>query len=367
MRPQLLWLALLLWPLSVQAQNLDPYQRLRQSGEGYAQVTPGRAFSFPLDHLPHEGYRIEWWYLTGNLTDARGRRWGIQWTLFRSQQSPMEDPGGWSSHTVWMAHAAVTTPTGHRHARRYARGGIGQAGVAVRDGRFAAWLDDWRLQAEGAAMFPAELDIEAGGAQVSLVLDHTTPFVLQGEGGYSRKSVQGQASYYYSQPQLRLKGRITVDGEVTEVSGDGWLDREWSSQPLADTQQGWDWFSLHLADGHALMVYRLRHEDGQDWLSGSWVSPAGESTTLGAGEIELEVLDRRRVNTPTRDDPKATRELPLSWQIRLPQLGRTWTVEALLDDQWMGGQFPYWEGVVLVNDGQDGAGYLELTGYPPTR
>jgi len=351
--------------LWAQAQSVDPYQTLRQSGEGFAEVVPGRVFEFPADDLAHPGYRIEWWYLTGNLTDDTGRRWGVQWTLFRSQQSPQPDPGGWSSNVVWMAHAAVTTPDGHRHARRYARGGIGEAGVAVSDGRFEAWMDDWRLRGAGEAMFPADLAFDAEGARVQLHIDSHTPYVLQGKGGYSQKSSQGQASYYYSQPHLQLSGTIDVDGQMVQVRGDGWLDREWSSQPLADNQQGWDWFSLHLADGHALMVYRLRHADGQHWLSGSWVTPSGESTTLGPDDISLEVLERRVVRTPGADRPDEQRELPLRWRVSLPRMGKSWVVTAARDDQWMGGQFPYWEGVVLVNDGRDGTGYLELTGYPP--
>jgi len=348
----------------VQAQSVDPYQTLRQGGAGFAEVTPGRVFTFPADDLPHPGYRIEWWYLTGNLTDEAGRRWGIQWTLFRSQQSPEPDPGGWSSHVVWMAHAAVTTPDGHRHARRYARGGVGQAGVELKAGRWQAWLDDWRLAARGEAMFPAELQFDADGAQVQLEVASSTPYVLQGRDGFSQKSAQGQASYYYSQPHLRLTGAIMVDGQRVAVRGDGWLDREWSSQPLADNQQGWDWFSLHLSDGHALMVYRLRHDDGQHWLSGSWVTPEGKSTTLGPQDIALEVLERRDVKTPTQAQPDQVRALPLRWRVSLPGRGNSWVVDALIDDQWMGGQFPYWEGVVLVNDGRDGTGYLELTGYP---
>jgi len=361
------WLsACLLWLLTSAgfAQSVDPYDTLRHRGDGFEQVTPGRVFTFPQDHQPHPGYRIEWWYLTGNLADEAGRRWGIQWTLFRSQQSPDPDPGGWSSNVVWMAHAAVTTPEGHRHARRYARGGIGQAGVGLDDGGFRAWLDDWQLRARGADMFPAQLVFDAEGAQVELMIASETPYVLQGSGGFSQKSTQGQASYYYSQPHLRLSGRITVDGQPVAVHGEGWLDREWSSQPLADNQQGWDWFSLHLADGHALMVYRLRHDDGQHWLSGSWVTPAGESTTLGPEDISLEVLERRLVKTPGASNPDETRELPLRWMVSLPRMGKSWRVEATQDDQWMGGQFPYWEGVVTINGGRDGVGYLEMTGYP---
>lgn len=356
----LLLMALLVGPASAQG---DPYQVLRSTGEGYASVVPGRVFAFPADHLAHPDYRIEWWYLTANLKDDAGRHWGLQWTLFRQAMSPATDTEGWDSNQIWMAHAAITTPDGHRHEQRFARGGVGQAEVRLEDGAFAAWLDDWSLSGDGAAMLPGRLRFTVGEAVIDMQLASDTPPVLQGKGGFSQKSAQGQASYYYSQPHIAVSGSVTLDGKPTTLTGTGWLDREWSSQPLADNQQGWDWFSLHLGDGHALMVYRLRHDDGKHWLSGSWVAPDGSARTLAADEIELTVLDTRRVRTPTSANPEATRDLPLSWRVSLPGLKREWTVRALIDDQWMGGRFPYWEGVVLVDEGASGVGYLELTGY----
>ena len=69
--------------------------------------------------------------------------------------------------------------------------------------------------------------------------------MLQGDGGYSRKSLREQASYYYSQPHYTAKGVLTIDDKPVDVTGQAWLDREWSSQPLASDQSGWDWLSLH--------------------------------------------------------------------------------------------------------------------------
>ena len=79
------------------AQAQDPYQLLRESGEGFAQVQPGRAFIFPQDHYPHERFKIEWWYLTANLTGSDGRDYGIHWTLFRQAMNAASNPGGWQS------------------------------------------------------------------------------------------------------------------------------------------------------------------------------------------------------------------------------------------------------------------------------
>ena len=114
----------------------------------------------------------------------------------------------------------------------------------------------------------APLELTASGADFSyaLRLDADRPLVLQGDAGYSRKSDRGQASYYYSQPWFNATGRLIIDDQPVEVTGLAWMDREWSSQPLAPDQTGWDWFSLHLNSGEKLMLYRLRQKDGRNNL-----------------------------------------------------------------------------------------------------
>ncbi len=342
----------------------DVLDDLRDGSGGYAQVVPGKVLAFPRDHAAHPAYRIEWWYLTANLLDPDQRHWGLQWTLFRQAMSPDPAPQDWSNNQMWMAHAAITTPDGHVHEERFARGGIGQAGVnsIERDGFFNAWMDDWQWRSSAPALFPAELRFTVDDYEVVMQLDSNGALVANGINGYSQKSAQGQASYYYSQPHIRVQGMIRQGSTQTQLRGQGWLDREWSSQALADNQQGWDWFSLHLDDGHKLMVYQLRHDDGEHWISGSWIDPQGSFRHLQQDDIDLQLLQTRKVNT----GEGSSRVVPLEWRIRLPDLDRSWRVRPLYDDQWMATRIPYWEGVVLVSDGRDasvGVGYMELTGY----
>ena len=271
---------------------------------------------------------------------------------------------GWDSNQLWMAHAAVTTPDGHFHEQRFARGGIGQAGVnrIERDGYFNAWLDDWEWRSDSAALLPARLVFSVGEHTVELRLQANGELVENGVAGYSQKSAQGQASYYYSQPHIRVQGHVGGPGNRIEVAGQGWLDREWSSQPLAENQQGWDWFSLHLDDGYKLMVYQLRHDDGAHWLSGNWIDPRGRYRLIRGDAINLEATRFSPLDT----GGEQVRELPLEWDLALAAEGRRWRIRPLYDDQWMDTSFPYWEGVVLVEDengARAGVGYMELTGY----
>ena len=49
----------------------------------WREAAPGYAFAFPRDHASHPDYKIEWWYYTGNVATATGRRFGYQLTFFR--------------------------------------------------------------------------------------------------------------------------------------------------------------------------------------------------------------------------------------------------------------------------------------------
>src|SRR4029079_7054002 len=74
---------------------------LSESADGFALVQPGRTFAFPADHGPHPEFRIEWWYVTANLADARGTAYGAQWTLFRQAIVAGGPPEGWGKQPIW--------------------------------------------------------------------------------------------------------------------------------------------------------------------------------------------------------------------------------------------------------------------------
>ncbi|RMQ49470.1 hypothetical protein ALQ04_03498 [Pseudomonas cichorii] len=328
---------------------------LGSQADEFSQVTPGRLFSFPEDHGQHPGFRIEWWYITATLKDQQGQDFGVQWTLFRNSLRPGVQGTGWNDNTIWLGHAAATSATRHHAAERYARGGVEQAGVKLTP--LTAWIDDWSLVSQSQVQTPlARMQLKASGQdfRYDLQLTSSKPLVLQGKQGYSQKSDLGQASYYYSQPFFEASGTLEMDGKSYQVSGHAWLDREWSSQLLTASQTGWDWFSLHLADGEQVMLYRMRHKNGDPYLSGTWISAEGKTQSLQASDVEMKPLSETEI---------AGRRLPTRWSIRIPGRNLDITTDALNPKAWMNVSIPYWEGPVKVSGSQTGVGYLEMTGY----
>jgi predicted secreted hydrolase len=329
---------------------------LADSAEGFAPVVPGKTFVFPADHGPHPDFRVEWWYVTANLKDAAGAAHGAQWTLFRLASRPGAELEGWANQQLWMAHAAVTRADTHRTSETFARGGVGQAGVEAKP--FRAWIDTWQMRGldpmRDADIAPLELTASSADFSYALRLYAGRPLVLQGNGGYSRKSERGQASYYYSQPFFKVTGSISIDDKSVEVSGQAWMDREWSSQPLAPDQTGWDWLSLHLNSGEKLMLYRLRQKDGRNDLYGNWIEPGGRSTEIASVDNSM---------TPKTLTEIEGRKIPTGWHIAIPGRGLAIDCTPLNPRSWMGTSFPYWEGPISFAGSHSGVGYLEMTGY----
>ena len=86
---------------------------------------------------------------------------------------------------------------------------------------------------------------------------------------------------------------MTVGEERFDVTGLAWKDHEWSTSALSEGAIGWDWISLQMDDGGALMLFEIRRADGtrEPLSAGTYVAPDGTLTHLAAGDWTLEVTD----------------------------------------------------------------------------
>jgi len=333
--------------------------------EGYLRADHSRSFRFPEDHGPHLGFRNEWWYITGNLDAENGDRFGFHITFFRVALAPRFSgdqafrSSDWATRHIWMGHSAITDVSARRHVseERFARESAGLAGAT--DPADAVWLEDWSLSGLGGDVW--QLGMGSGPYALELELNPLRQPVLQGDAGLSQKGREpGNASFYYSVPRIAAEGTIR-NGQTTRwVSGQAWLDREWSTSALDAEQVGWDWFALQLDDGTDIMYYQLRLEDGSpDPLSkGRWMPRSAPDRLLRQRDVEL--VPRRFATMPSG------RRYPVAWTLSLPEYGRKLSIEAVLDRQEMGSFIPYWEGAVDVRDAEGrkiGRGFVELTGY----
>ena len=322
--------------------------------------------AFPADFGAHLDARIEWWYVTGVLA-AGDRLWGFQITFFRAATgAAADDASRFAARQLLFAHGAVTDVAARRlrHDQRIARSGFGIAEASVID--TALVLRDWRLTRSGgagASRYAARAASDSGGFAFDLELAATQPLLLQGEDGVSRKGPRReQFSRYYSEPQLDVRGTLTIEGRPATVAGRAWLDHEWSDAYMDPAAVGWDWIGMNLDDGSALMAFRMRRADGSTlWSGGSHRRAGGATRYFVDGEVVF-------ASGRTWTSAASSTRYPVEWQVSTPN--GAFGVRALLDDQELDSRTStgaiYWEGLALLVDGAGrrvGHGYLEMTGY----
>ena len=326
----------------------------------FAPVVRGYTLEFPRDTGSHPEFRIEWWYVTGWLNPASEQPLGFQVTFFRGRPTLRQDnPSAFTPRQIIFAHAALSDPRVGRliRAQRAARAVFELAGAALNDTR--VWIDDWVLDYRSGSY---RVRIPAGELQLELALKPLQPPLLQGDKGVSRKGpARESASYYYSEPHLQVTGTVSHDGRALPVTGGAWLDHEWSSSYLPEQAAGWDWIGINLADGGALMAFRMRQKGGGVLWAGG---------TLRRADGGVQVFTPPDVGfTPRREwrSPRTGTRYPVAWIVRAGDLELA--IEPLMDDQENDTRTStgtiYWEGAVRAyrNGAVAGLGYLELTGY----
>jgi predicted secreted hydrolase len=356
------------------AQDPGP---MTQDHSPWREASAGYAFSFPRDHASHPDNKIEWWYYTGNVKTADGRRFGYQITFFRIgiEYAPA-NPSKWAVRDLYMTHLAVSDAKGqrYRYAEKLSRGGPGLAGALTN--RYYTWNDDWTagIRDQGSGIRGQRsgrehvLRANSPQAGIDLVLDEGKPPVIHGINGINQKGAQpGNASHYYSLTRMPTKGTIAIDGERFEVTGETWMDHEFSTSFLEPEQRGWDWLSMQLSDNREIMLYVMRRADGKH-------DPRSSGTIVDANGKSIHLSDKDFTLTPGRATftSKNGAVYPVEWTVTIPSHNISLQITTPLNDQELSLEqstgIAYWEGMIDVagqsgSQAVRGAGYLEMTGY----
>jgi predicted secreted hydrolase len=341
--------------------------------DGFAVPQPGRTFTFPRDHGSHDGFKIEWWYVTGHLRSADGRDFGFQLTFFRNlgpDPKPASPANPAFAHApIHLGHCALLDARNGRflHQSRINREGWdARADATTLDVRNGNWSLAFvpgstnRIRLAGAVQAEASLNLE---------LVPTKPLVAFGTNGVSSKAAHPTAaSHYLTFTRLQASGTVRLGSDSIPVTGVAWMDHEFSSSQLEPGQAGWDWACLQLDDGTEAMAYRMRRDDGSTdpFSTFAWIGQDARPRHFGPDRFRWEPIGHWT-------SPLTGAKYPNRVRITAPSPDggpdRILEIEPLYDAQELAdplGGVAYWEGACRVKDAQGrplGRAYLELTGY----
>jgi predicted secreted hydrolase len=354
-----------------------------RNADGFALPQPGRKFVFPRDHGSHPEFAIEWWYITGHLEDAP-HHFGFQATFFRrSAEKPGAAPhahstGNFGHDQVYLAHMAlVDLQSGQfRHQERINRAGWDASAATdtldVRNGNWSLRLMD---PEPGADPDVEVFDLRGTiGAEIAFQLSLTPlkPLVFFGADNVSRKAAEpSAASHYLTFTRMAVTGALKLPEKDLKVTGEAWMDHEFSSSQLGEGQVGWDWASIQLQDGNEIMAYRMRRTDGgtDPFSTLAWIDPSGAVRQQGPENFTWTSLSRWRSPVTGANYPTKVRVTTRNPWTAEPAV---FILEPLVAHQEFIGNISgiaYWEGACRVTDenGREiGRAYMELTGYDGT-
>lgn len=335
----------------------------------YTQVDPAKPIVLPKDFASHPDFRTEWWYFVGHLESEDGKKFGFELVFFR-QRTETDKWHGFPVHPManplYMGHFAITDLENDKFVYDLRLGREKDfTGYASTDFLYLK-TDTWRAE-EAFPNIHIFADTRRDGCYtLDLALVPEKPAVIHGEGGVSKKSVEGKSSYYISFTRLSANGTLIRDGVPIRVKGIAWHDHEIMSTGLGDTLKGWKWFSVQLDNNVEMMLFYVYRKDGSvdPSSSATIVFSDGSSEHISSDSFTIDDLDFWY-------SKKSKANYPVKWRIKIPKYKIDLTVQATKNEQelrFWGVSLEYWEGKCAVSgkyqDAQVfGDAYVEMTGY----
>ncbi len=314
--------------------------------------TEHRGVELPRDLYAHEGAQTEWWYYTGHMRTARGRRFGFELVFFK-RRTDLDRfgvvPLRLIANPLHLAHFAITDEwrSTFRYEHRKSAGGVFDMPARASQQKYDLRLGNWSVR-------------EHDGA-------HILRATLGRDLIFEARLKNSKPSRYFSFTRMEAEGRITWHGETEDFTGAAWMDREFGTWRTTENQKGWDWFSLQLSTGAEVMVYHLRNRAGEPspFSSGTYVDASGRGTHLKREDFILEATAHWR-------SPRSQAVYPSGWRLKVPRFGLDVTITPVMQDQELDTRgttmIVYWEGACRVhgrhgNEEAAGRAYAELVGY----
>ncbi|MGI8566654.1 MAG: lipocalin family protein, partial [Pyrinomonadaceae bacterium] len=313
--------------------------------------TEHRGVELPRDLYAHDAAQTEWWYYTGHMETARGRRFGFELVFFK-RRTDLDRfgvvPLRLIANPLYFAHFGVTDEARQkfRYDHRKSARGMFDLPAVYSAKRYYLRLGDWTVrEAHGLHLLRATLGDDL---IFEVALKPEKPVALNGhEGrGVSFKD-HGEASRYFSFTRMAADGHITWNGQTEACTGSAWMDREFGTWQTTDNQKGWDWFSIQLESGADLMVYHIRDRENRPsaFSSGTFVDADGAATHLTRDDFTLEA-------SAGWLSPRTGAYYPSGWRLRVPRFGIDVTVTPVMKDQELDTRgttmVVYWEGACTV-------------------
>jgi predicted secreted hydrolase len=209
--------------------------------------------------------KVEWWYITGQLSDDSGQRYFFQYTVFHWRKFIFRG---------YANHLAVTDIENGKHYFEETKRLISRKCNTV----------DNMLSCPGSILRLRDnhFSLSARGDSITfdLKLESKKDPVWHGEEGKISMGKPWRSkhnSYYFSYPMLRVSGSISIPdpGNINnklniQVNGEAWFDKQWGNF----NPSSWFWTSIRFDDGDMAMLFYFPETGHRE---GTYMPASGEA------------------------------------------------------------------------------------------
>ncbi|MET0066870.1 MAG: lipocalin-like domain-containing protein [Candidatus Thiodiazotropha sp.] len=301
--------------------------------------------SLPFHDAYQDNQPVQWWYWNGHLRGDEGQEFGFQLVFFAIHPN------------LQMTHVAITDL--HRPGFHYDTRTRMAIPEQLQDGfdlTGSGGSHTWARGGDGRDHLHAEFE----GYVLDLELEEKRPPVLHYDG-LAHQYGFGGYTYYYSRPDMQVRGTLSVAGEAIDVTGSAWFDRQFGDlEAIIDS--GWQWFSLQLEDGSRVVLFDFGEVQFREENLLVRIDPRNRVEVFAPDAYRLIAQDRWL-------SPVSGCEYPMAWTLEAGEF--RYRITPYLTDQevrpkpgaWLAPT--YWEGVARVEGKVSGHAYVELHGFCP--
>lgn len=324
----------------------------------------------PKDNGPHD-FIVEWWYFNGHLYDTKGKEYSFMDCFFKVDISKVNIPH-LAPHLIedvfkhgeyiHFAHSVISDISNNKNYKEIQNISLLSKDSFKKDLLFINYKNAhiWgkELNDKIIEISPNNFHIET--RNLDLILESKKKQLLEGGHGYVGTPKAG--SYYYSFTDMKIEGKINIEGKDIKVKGQGWMDHQWANATYKGKKDKWTWFSFQMENGIEVMCVEYNSEEMGTNILIDIIDKDGKQS-----QYKKAILIPQNKFWKSK---KTKAKYPLSWKIKIPEANLVIKAKSTMKNQEMiFGQINYWEGPMKVSTkihGKKvkGKGFMELVGYP---
>ncbi len=219
-------------------------------------------------HQTQSDRSFEWWYFTAVVHDTAGTPYFLFWNIFsfagkrHLEQMPQVAAQIKPGQALFSCQFSLSNYTTAIHRGEVPifvmnEKEVWDADTSTLRLRSAQYDCSWSYDGENLNLAVTSPTMSfhlgmQGGSQVMWAKDQL------GVEGLIQEGPEGDYSFYYSLARLRISGSVTYTDETghpttVEVSGSGWVDRQWGDFMT----NAWEWGSLRFNNGARVNLYNF--------------------------------------------------------------------------------------------------------------